>query len=294
MPGSTPGPVMGPCATWVSAAEVAGACPGLDADDPVAAIAALDATQVLWEKTARQYSGLCDPITVRPVRDSGCNHWAGDFAWGGYTWAWLDSMGGWAWSSGNGDPLYGCGYVSRVPLAGYPVREIVEVKIGGVVLDPTYPANGAPQYRLDKWRYLTRMSNPDTPQITAAWPQCQNLTLDDTQPGTFSVKYRFGVDPPSIGVSAAKQLGCQLALALSGKPCQLPTGASRVTKSGTVIDRGVLAQWGRDPKTGAWATGLPLVDAFLNTYNPQGLRRRPTVFSPDVGQFAPALGEQGN
>lgn len=293
MTGSTPGPVMGPCSSWVTAAEVAGACNGLDPADPNAEAAALDATQILWELTARQFTGLCDPLVVRPVQGSGCSCWAGDFAWGGYTWVWLDAMAGWAWSGENGDLLYGCGYVSRVLLAGYPVREILSVKIGGVELDPTY-TNGAPQYRLDKWRYLTRMSNPDTPGIRAAWPQCQNLTLQDTEPGTFSITYTYGVDPPSIGISAAKQLGCQLALALSGKPCQLPAGTSRVVKGGTTIDRGVLSQWGRDPKTGAWATGLVLVDAFLNAYNPNGLRRRPSVLSPDIGQFAPALGEQGS
>lgn len=291
MAGSTPGPTLGPCASWVSAAEVAGACNGLDADDPNAEAAALDSTQVLFENSGRQFNGLCGPLTVRPVMSAQCGCWAGDFQWGGYTWAWLDAMAGWAWCGENGDPLYGCGFVSRIPLAGYPIREIVEVKIDGAAMPPTYDS-GAPRYRLDQWRYLTRMADPDHPQITAAWPSCQNLTLDDTEAGTFSVKYTYGVDPPSVGISAAKQLGCQFALALSGKPCQLPAGVSKVTKQGSTIDRGVLAQWGRDPKTGAWATGLVLVDAFLNTYNPQGLRRRPAIISPDVNPYAPALGEQ--
>ena len=40
---------------------------------------------------------------------------------------------------------------------------------------------------------------------------------------------------------------------------------------------------------GAWATGLPLTDAFLNAYNPNGLRRRAMVYSPDGPMYAQAV-----
>lgn len=283
-----PGPILGPCASWCSAAEVAAVCPGASPDDPIVETAAVAATQILWEKSARQFSGVCGPVTVRPQNPDGCNHWGGDFVYGGYTWVWLDSMAGWGWSGENGGP-YGCGWLSRVKLNGYPIRDIHEVKIYGAVLPLTY-TSGAPTYRLDQWRYLTRMNDPDRPQLVQAWPQCQNLGLDDDQPSTFSITYSYGVEPPSLGILAAEQLACQLSLALSGKPCQLPAGVTRVTKQGVQVDRGVFASWGYDPKKG-WTTGLALVDAFLGTYNPSGLRRRPAVIG-DGRPFAPQLGEQ--
>lgn len=293
-PAEAPGPVMGPCRTWINGEDIVN-CAGFDpaVDTQLLDAVAVEASQLLWELSGRQFTGTCDPVTVRPTRPSGCNHWWGDFAYGGYTWVWLDSMGAWAWTSENGDILTGCGSLSRVKLNGYPVREITEVKIDGAVLDTTYD-DGAPTYRLDGWRWLTRMNDPAQLQLQKAWPACQNLALNDDQPGTFSVTYRYGVDPPASGISAAIQLACQLALAGSGKPCQLPIGTTKIVKTGVTIERGVLTSWARDPKTGAWMTGLALVDAFLNTWNRRGLRRRPAVLSPDTQAFAQRLGEQGN
>lgn len=285
---STPGPTLGPCSSWVSAADVAAVCAGADPADPVVVAAAVNASQILFEKSGRQFSGLCGPVTVRPCKDV-CGCWGGNYQFGGYTWVWLSWQGAYGWSNEQGGTC-GCGYISRVKLGDYPVREIVEVKIDGAVLPLTYE-DGPPTYRLDKWRFLTRMDNPAQPDVQAMWPQCQNLTLDDTQNGTFSITYTYGVDPPVGGMQAAAQLACQLSLALSGKACQLPAGAATITKNGVTINRGLLATWGYDPKKG-WATGLALVDAFLNTWNPAGLRRRGAIWTPDISRYATRLGEQ--
>lgn len=263
-------------------------CAGADAADPVVERAAVEATQILYELSGRQFQGSCGPVTVRPCRDV-CACWGGDFAYGGYSWLWLSPVGSFGWGNASGDTC-GCGWISRIRLGDYPVTEILEIKIDGDVLPATYD-DGAPRYRLDKWRFLTRMDNPAQPDIAAAWPLCQNLALDDTQNGTFSVTYSYGVDPPSLGLDAARQLGCQLSLALSGKPCQLPAGATTITKAGTTVNRGLLGQWGYSRQNG-WQTGLVLVDAFLATYNPVGLRRRPSVMSPDIGRFAQRVGDQ--
>jgi hypothetical protein len=45
-----------------------------------------------------------------------------------------------------------------------------------------------------------------------------------------------------------------------------------------VIEKLAFAAWGR--QAGIWRTGLPKVDAFLNTFNPYGIQRRATVWSP--------------
>lgn len=292
VPDEPPGPVLGPGLTWINGEDLAN-CAGFDptAEPQLADAAAIEASMTLWMLSGRQFSGRVGPVTVRPPADQACGHWNGDFTYGGYTWVWLDAMGSWAWSADNGDVLTGCGYLSRVKLSGYPVREIVEVKIDGDVLPTTYTPSGAPTYRLDKWRFLTRLDDPDQPSLNKQWPGCQNLALEDDQPGTFSVTYTYGVDPPVAGINAARQLACQILLALDGQDCQLPTGVTKIVGSGVTMDRGILLAWGRDAKTGIWNTGLTLVDLFLNSYNPQRLQRRPAVIG-DATRYAPILGEQ--
>lgn len=289
-PAEAPGPQLGPGLTWINGEDLTN-CPGFDptADPQIADAAAIEASMVLYELSARQFTGRVGPITVRPARDN-CGCW-GDFTYGGYTWVWLDAIGSFGWGTDSGEILSGCGFISRVKLSGYPVREITQVKIDGAVLPTTYSPSGAPTYRLDQWRYLTRMDDPAQPQIQKQWPWCQNLALDDDQPGTFSIQYTYGVDPPPLGIAAARQLACQLLLAQQGKACQLPTGVTKITGSGVTMERGVLGQWARDPRSGAWITGLVLVDTFLSTYNPRGLRRRPAVLG-DATRYGLILGEQ--
>jgi hypothetical protein len=40
----------------------------------------------------------------------------------------------------------------------------------------------------------------------------------------------------------------------------------------------------------SWGTGLPLVDAFLNTYNSTGLKRRPVFWAPGA-PYARTVGQ---
>jgi hypothetical protein len=170
-----------------------------------------------------------------------------------------------------------------VKLSGYPVREIVEVTIDGVpVPDDTY--------RLDSYRWLTRVRDPADPDTALFWPSCQHLDLDVTQEGTFGVTYIHGQDPPQIAQDAAGQLACQVYLGCTGSDaCQLPQGTTRVTRQGITIERTFFA---RDERTKAWRTGLTLVDAFLNTVNPYGLTRRPVIMAPGQrhSRYAPTLG----
>lgn len=278
-----PKPVAGPCQSWCDASDVA-----VYAGDPGSIDLtkyAIEASALLFELSARQFSGTC-VRKVRPCGSPGC------LGWGYWTSAigarfWLgDTLGGWGWGSGGfGDPatvddFCGCSALDRVNLAGFPVWSITEVKIDGVVVSPTL-------YRLDRWEWLTAVRVLSTDQPTL-WPSCQNLDLDDTQPGTFSVSYLCGADPPLLGKDAAASLAAQFYFAAVGAACQLPVGTTKLVRQGVTIERALFAQWAR--KDGQWATGLPLVDAFLAAYNPAGLRRRPAVWTPDVQPYAPKLG----
>ena len=275
-PDGPPGPQLPPCQAWISGDDLQ--CSGIDAfDKQQRDELAVSASMLMFELSARQFYGICGPVTVRPCR-SAC---AGRAGWGSWIWTWGYWSGDWGydwfWGNQEGGRLCSCGYDSTVELAGYPVTEITEVKIDGQVLPPTF-TGGAPQYRLDQDRYLTRMSDPDNANMPLHWPGCQRLDLQDDQPGTWSVSYRYGVAPPPIGISAAKQIACQLMLAESGQNCALPAKVSRLVRQGATIDLITpLADMLRAGKTGLFA-----VDSFIAAYNPYGLRRRPAVFSPDV------------
>jgi hypothetical protein len=252
-------PLYGPCASWTDVDDIAACCTLPETSNNfelinVLAAAGASATQLLYELSGRQFSGLCQR-KVRPCR-TGCTC---DYQilsrghvinWGGDSWYC------------EGTPC-GCRALSRVKLSGYPVRRIIEVKIDGVVVDPG-------DYRLDERRYLTAMNG-------TIWPGCQRLDLDDTETGTFSVSYTYGQTPPQLALSAASALACEIYKQCAGEDCALPTGTTRVTRQGITIERTFFQ---RDLATGVWRTGMPVVDGFLNAINPHGLMRRPTFWAP--------------
>lgn len=272
---SVPGPTLGPCTTWITGEDVAACCSATaESSDDIAALdaRAVEASMVLYELSGRIFSGLCDAVTVRPCRQP-CNCWGSTSSGlGAWQWAWTPYVNDWAWECAGS--RCGCGTESVVRLSGYPVREIVEVKIGGEVIDPS-------EYELVRWRDLMRTTDPGPPARQRQWPACQDLGLPDTEPGTFSITYRKGVDPPPLGLDAAAELACELFLACKpGGECRLPNRVVQVVRQGVTIQMtSSLAQYLR-----AGASGLPLVDSFIAAYG--GVRRRPAVFSPDLQPFA--------
>lgn len=248
------------------------------------------ASWLLFELSGRLYSGRCER-TVRPCGDTPCGFqilprgyviWPGDWGYGT----------GWGWSGMNWNwPDYGgcsCVPLDRINLAGYPVREILEVKIDGVVLDE-FDLGGTRNWRLDKNRFLTRMADADG--NAQRWPACQRLDMDDTEPGTFAVTYAYGQDPPLFGSLAAAEIACEIYRSTTGAACELPSGTIRITRQGVTIDKLAALGWFRS-RTKGWQTGLPSVDAFLNGANPYGLTRRPMMMAPGNrrGRFAQSVG----
>lgn len=280
-----PGPTLGPCQMWIAGEDVRAACPGaIDLDQALLDTAAFEASMALYEISGRRFSGLCER-TVRPTADP-CNCWPASLGWGPLTWMsqpW--GSGTWGWWDDCGGGQQGCWPVSSIKLSGYPVREIVEVKIGGEVL-PELDGDGNPNYRLDGYRSLTRMNSPDESVAPRRWPGCQQLALDDTEPGTFAITYRCGQDPPQLGRDAAAEIACQLVTAFNQQACQLPAGTTKVTRVGVTVERGLLANW-FDPKK---PTGLVHLDLFLRAYYAVNAGRRPAVWSPDRRGYAPKLG----
>lgn len=267
-PPSEGGLVGGPCTAWVTGDDVAACCSVESSSGALFDDVAEQASTLLYQLSGRQFSGLCGPRTVRPSCDA-C--WCGyQILSRGYV------IGPWDY----GYPLWLCDNCliactpSVVKLAGYPVREITEVKINGDVVD-------SGEYTLWNYRYLKRLND-------ARWPMAQDLTLPDTEDSTFSISYTYGGGIPLAAEQAAMQLACELYKQCAGDTCALPNGTTRVTRQGIVIERLAFTSWAfRD---GNWRTGLPLVDAFLQAYNPAGIKRRPVFWAPGKHQYAQPFG----
>ncbi len=258
----------GPCSPWISGDDVAECCNVESSGGAIFDLVAEQASDLLFELSGRLYAGECGPRTVRPNCDSCyCGY---QILSRGYV------IGPWDY----GYPLMLCDSClvacspSLVKLAGVPVREITEVLMDGEILDPS-------EYALVNDRYLERLNNQ-------RWPVRQNLTLPNTEEGTWSIEYTFGADPPALGIAAASQIACEMYKQCDGGACALPSGVTRLTRQGVTIDKLAFTSWGF--REGRWATGLALVDAFLATVNPAGLQRRPTFWSPGKRQYAQGWG----
>lgn len=266
-----PGAVPGPCNAWVTNEQVAICCSAdVGTDYDLYDSYATSASRLLWELSGRLFSGTCDR-TVRPCISRDCGGWqvlsrGHVIEWSGLT-----------WMSPEYRTTCGCRALPRIKLAGYPLREILEVKIDGDVVDPN-------TYRLDEWHYLTRKNN-------LYWPSCQDLSRDDTEDGTFSVEYTYGQNPPQAGQDAAAELACEMFKncdSANTADCALPKGATRITRQGVVIEMLTFTAWGR--QQGIWRTGMPSVDYFLNSANPTGVRR-PAFWGPSSQhQYARPVG----
>lgn len=257
LPADIDAPVAGPCGAWTTVEDIAACCSAaVGTMTDLFEDAAVAATQVLFELGGRQHNPGCERL-VRPL---GWGEWpcGVQILASGYVINWDGKQ----WSDG----------LWRIPLAHYPVTEVLEVKIDGVALT-------ADEYRLDAWRWLTRMEDADGNR--QHWPQWQRLDRDDSQEDTFSVTFQYGQNPPAIGSMAAAQLACEIYKQCPGNEgvgdCVLPKNATRVTKQGITIELGKL----RFDRSKGWDTGMKYVDLYLNTYNPHGKRRRPAVWSPD-------------
>lgn len=165
----------------------------------------------------------------------------------------------------------GCLVGNEIDLGVYPLIEVTEIKVYGRVLDPS-------KYRVDDYRTLVRL--PDAGTTPEVWPSFQRFDLDASQDDTFEVTATYGLMPPPAGVNAAAVLACELAKAATGGDCKLPERVTSISRQGTTMDFSGLVL---DPFAffEQGRTGLYQVDLFLASVNPNGLKRRPRVYSPD-------------
>ena len=247
--------VTGPCQAWeLSCATFPeGSTPELEA------MAALAATEALWMRTKQQF-GLCT-VTLRPCRKDCFPSWPwvpvqGWYNVTGAVWPWPQPAliaGNWVnLACGSCSSGCSCSSVSEVRLP-YPVNSIVEVKVDGVVL----PSSA---YRVDNFNLLVRLDGEE-------WPRCNDLNLEDTEVGTWSVTANYGQAVPELGNLAAGQLAVEIVKrCVNAGGCILPTGTvQQVTRQGVTK-----VFFDSDQAFGNGMIGLYWTDMFIKTYNPSG------------------------
>lgn len=233
------------------------------------------ASWVLYQLTRRKYPGICTD-TVRPCA-------APAMGSSPMSWGWSTPWGGWCCNRAHNQTMpCSCSEPSKITLGAYPIREVVEVEIDGVLLSTDL----GDDYDVLHRRWLIRMA--DAEGHSQAWPMNQRLDLPLGEVGTWAVTFRYGAAPPRMGVRAAVAYAKELAKACACKTdCVLPARVQSVARQGMSM---VIA----NPEVflANGFTGVAAVDEFIKA-DRYGDNKRGAVFvNPD--QYATVGRLSGN
>lgn len=259
----------GPCDAWATIDQLLACNSNLIETSEIVLQQALDgATDLLWRWSGFQYPGICRD-SVRPCAQNSEMDGYFEGTWPG-SWGFSAGWGDWSWFSGWGScscnasvhRSCGCTMLSEIRLGRAPVVAILAVKVDGVTL-PTS------EYRLDDREWLVSLGDP--------FPCCQDLTLDDTHQGTFSVSYLWGREAPASGVNACVDLAAEAVKQCTGGDCAVPERVARMDRQGTSLTFISPEQFGK--VQGTIRAGIKSVDLFLSS---QPTWRPAVIMSPDI------------
>lgn len=160
-----------------------------------------------------------------------------------------------------------CDIKCTIPLPG-PVNEVLSVTVDGQELceGTDWFVNG----------------EGGLSRLNGCWPHNQDMTQPCGTEGTFCVRYLRGINPnASLGaIQAVSALACKMWHDACGTTGGCPdfSGASRITRGGVTWENDQEAQ-------AAGRTGVGVVDDWLDLVNPRGIRKVPTVHTPDVRKW---------
>lgn len=266
-----PCPGSGPCSVWdldLGCCMVSGGFsdPCLGDGTPVSPeitdSSVLAASQFMWAATGRQF-GLCTVI-LRPLCINQCPDDCTGLSDSGYGFPWTplhQASGEWTNVTCTQSNCT-CVNLCEVPLP-YPICSVDEVLIDGVVVPNT-------EYSVINFNKLVRAKD------AGCWPECNNLSLPNTEVGTWSITMTYGRPVPELVRLATAEFACQLIKKCVGRPCDLPQRIQSISRQGmnaTFLDP---MEFMRDGMTGIF-----LVDLAIKTYNPHKLYKKPAVVSPD-------------
>lgn len=234
-------PRTGPCHDWTDRDEIerqpfdlAGYDNGL-VDRMIEA-----ASDVMFQLGGRRWPGVCD----RTMRVGACDAPILPLPEGGVV----------TWRSTAWHQHGFCGGARALELPG-PVVGVHEVRINGDALDPA-------AWTVRDWTWLVRIDG-------GVWP-CAGRWWQDPPP--LEVDYSFGAAPPALGRLAATVLATELLKATPGADgeCRLDRRVTDVVREGITE---TLALPGLAETLAAGSTGIPEVDLFVMSHNPNRLQR---------------------
>lgn len=256
------------CAPWATVEEIqsepaCGKCADpADVDPAVLADALEAASEILYDLTFGDFPGICDE-SVRYCSQPGPSNpnpvlgVFGDVSV-------VPSVGlvdqnafarGWGCGCGGGRPSCGCSGHGEIDIGRRMVRDMIEVTVDGVVIDPL-------NYRVEDYRYLVMTDG-------GAWACCSDLVLS----------YTYGSEPRTALKRAAMQLACQLALSWCNQPCDLPANMTSLTRQGVTV--AVLGQV--DANADGMLFGIRSIDAAIIAYRFSRQNRGAAISSPERG-----------
>jgi hypothetical protein len=226
------------CEPFAVADDVTCDCEGLEEAEITEVIA--QATDALVSMSGFEYRGQCLE-TFRPRGPSGCS-----------------CMCEAAWNCRCGD-LKGFTVPSPVALNSDGDPDIV-VAIDGTEFEDWVLVDGDLLVRSDG----------------KSWPSCQDITIPDGQPGSFTVTVNHG-DPPSlIARNAVVEIACLFLKRNPNSQRNLPANARSASSQGVTITMDLL-----EKEIANRAFMLPWTIRFLTIYAPHG-RNTPYVYSPEL------------
>jgi hypothetical protein len=202
------------------------------------------------------------PVTVRPCSRREWSGWWRSSLGGNNCSPFLphiNRLGEWVNACGCGISCH-CGQAMSQVRLQMPVGRIDRVVVGGVALDPS-------AYRV-RGHMLVRTDGDE-------WPACQDMTQPDDGPDAFAVTYLNAEPVDAIGAYAAGLLAVEYQQACTNGRCGLPSGVTQIARQGVTMEitRDMFAEG---------LTGIEAVDAYTARFNPNRLRVRPAVYSPDL------------
>lgn len=282
----------GPCAPYLTVEELVALGCGCSEFDlaPVEAEpgpdAALISNALLWASrrvfmaTGYRFWGCCE-ATIRPCRASCAAGVAepgfpADWPWSTWPWAELPAAWGsglvpvWACGCPAGDPC-SCTAWDRIALPLLPARDVLAVTIDGEDLDPAAYALVA-----DAW--LLRIDGD-------RWPSCQAVEKPLSEPGTWAVRYRHGLDLPPEALPLVGLYACELAKACRGGDCALGPGIRVASRDGVEF---AVAEPSDYRERGL--VGFGPLDDWISLLNGGHVTEPPRIYRPGREAPSPLIG----
>lgn len=239
---------------------------GLAPDDPRLEDVVLQASEILYNLTGRQFAGTQN-VKVRPWVPCTCG-W--QFAYAGYPgWASIyPSYPGYWWGP------YGCScQPPRVNLGFWPVVTINQIWYDGA-------AQPLGDFHLDNYRYLVRNDGLQFPGYANNMWAVKGGPYDNANDGfVFEVDLDYGTPVPRLLQRATRELACRLLddCLCADNSCKVPDRVNSLSRQGVSISMFDPLDIIREGGTGIYA-----VDLAIKTYNPTKMQSPSFVWAPDL------------